>query len=175
MTVATAPGQTLATPGSPAEPELTWQLSAPGRVDRWTRQVVWLMIVANMLDALRAEARATSESPAEPAPRQEPAEPAPKRRLSFSERMDHWTRQVVWLMIIAKMPSERRFQTGLITTVIGAAAVASLAKANQVQPVRRAIAWYNVHGQIEDVKAMAHAVEALKPVEMLEAATTRTE
>jgi hypothetical protein len=182
MTVATAPGQTLARSGSLAEPGRTWRLSVPERLDRWTRQSIWLVIVVNMLGDRWAEARETSERPAEPVPREEPAEPreepaepAPKRRLSFSQRMDHWTRQVVWLMIVAKMPSERRFQTGVITGVIGALALSTLAKDNQARPVRRALAWYNVHGQIQEVKELAQAVDALKPVEMLEAATTRSE
>lgn len=170
MTVATAPGQTLARSGSLAEPGWAWRLSVPERLDRWTRQSIWLVIVLNMLGDRRAEARETSERTAEPVPREEPAEPAPKRRLSFSQRMDHWTRQVVWLMIVAKMPGERRFQTGVITGVIGALALSTLAKDNQARPVRRAIAWYNVHGQIQEVTELGQ-----KPVKMLEAASTRSE
>jgi hypothetical protein len=58
---------------------------------------------------------------------------------------------------------DRRFQTTVITGVIGTYALASAIKNNQAQPVRRAVAWYNVRGEVRDMKVLRRGRRALKP------------
>lgn len=146
-----------------AERGLTRRFSVSRRLDRWTRDGVWVMIMANTLDDLRAQARPASEGPAEPVPAEEPAESGPERRVSLSARVEGLTRYGVWLVVMSNLPGERRFQVGLITKVVGALAVASLLKNNQARPVRRAINWYNVRSQVEEVKEKVLEVATTHP------------
>ena len=89
-----------------------------------------------------------------------PAGPGPAR-LSFLDRM---TRYWVWVAVVAHiMLRDRRFQASVITGAIGAFALGSLTKNNQARPLRRATAWYNVHGQIHDIEVLNQGRRALKP------------
>lgn len=97
---------------------------------------------------------------------------APRR--SVPHRMDRWTRSSIWLAIVANMLGDRRFHARVVTGVIGACAAASLLKNNQARPVRRAITWYNVRSQIQDVKVVQQAARVL-PGDMLEAESSRPE
>jgi len=54
-------------------------------------------------------------------------------------------------------------EPGVITRAIGAFALASLIKNNQARPVRRVVHWYNVRGEIPDMKVLHHARQAVKP------------
>jgi hypothetical protein len=36
-------------------------------------------------------------------------------------------------------------------------------KNNQARPVRRAVHWYNVKGEVHDMKVLHHARQAVKP------------
>ena len=60
---------------------------------------------------------------------------------------------------------DRRFQATVITGVIGTYALASVIKNNQAQPVRRAVAWYNVRGEVHGMKVLHSGRRALKPDE----------
>ena len=55
---------------------------------------------------------------------------------------DRTVRYGIWLAVAIRILGDRRFQASVITGAIGAYALASLAKNNQAQPVRRAIRWY---------------------------------
>jgi hypothetical protein len=89
-----------------------------------------------------------------------PAEPGPARP-SLPDRM---ARYGIWLAVITRiLLHDRRFQATVITGVIGTYALASVTKNNQAQPVRRAIAWYNVQGEIHDMKVLHRGRRALKP------------
>jgi hypothetical protein len=57
---------------------------------------------------------------------------------------------------------DRRFQATVITGVLGAYALGSVTKNNQVRPVRRVVAWYNVQGQAHDVKVLRRGRRALR-------------
>ena len=52
----------------------------------------------------------------------------------------------IWLAVVTRSLGDRRFQAGVITRVIGAYALGSLIKNNQVRPVRRAAHWYTSLG-----------------------------
>jgi hypothetical protein len=51
-------------------------------------------------------------------------------------------------MVAARGLGDRRFLTTVITGAIGAYALVSVINNNQAQPVRRAIRWYNVKGEV---------------------------
>ena len=87
------------------------------------------------------------------------AEPGPARSLP-----DRMARYGIWLAVITHiLLHDRRFQATVITGVIGTYALASVIKNNQAQPVRRAVAWYNVRGEVHDIKVLHSARGALKP------------
>ena len=65
--------------------------------------------------------------------------------------------------MVTRSLGDRRFQVSVITRAIGTYALASVIKNNQARPVRRAIHWYNVEGQIHDAKVLHHARQAVKP------------
>ena len=65
--------------------------------------------------------------------------------------------------MVTRSLGDRRFQVSVITGALGTYALASVIKNNRARPVRRAIHWYNVEGQIHDVKVLHHAREAVKP------------
>ena len=70
----------------------------------------------------------------------------------------------IWLAVITQiLLHDRRFQATVITGVIGTYALASVIKNNQAQPVRRAVAWYNVQGEVHDMKVLRRGRRALKP------------
>jgi hypothetical protein len=62
----------------------------------------------------------------------EPAPPAPAA--NRNQRM-------AWLMVAARLPRDPRFQRGVIMLVIGAAALASLARNNAAASRARLAAW----------------------------------
>ena len=89
-----------------------------------------------------------------------PAEPGPARP-SLPDRM---ARYGIWLAVITRiLLYDRRFQATVITGVIGTYALASVTKNNQARPVRRAVAWYNVQGEVHGMKALHRGRRALKP------------
>jgi hypothetical protein len=89
-----------------------------------------------------------------------PAEPGPAR----SGLPDRVAKYGIWLAVITHIVlHDRRFQTTVVTGVIGTYALASAIKNNQAQPVRRAVAWYNVRGEVRDMKVLRRGRRALKP------------
>ncbi len=89
-----------------------------------------------------------------------PAEPGPARP-GLPDRM---ARDGIWLAVITHiLLHDRRLQATVITGVIGTYALASVVKNNQAQPVRRAIAWYNVRGEVHEMEVLRRGRPALKP------------
>jgi hypothetical protein len=77
--------------------------------------------------------------------------------------LDRMARYWVWVAVIGHIVlRDRRFQASVITGAIGAYALGSVGKNNQVRPLRRATAWYNVHAQVHDMEVL-HRGAALKP------------
>jgi hypothetical protein len=91
-----------------------------------------------------------------------PAGPGPARRARPS-LPDRLVRYGIWLAVVARCLGDRRFQASVITGAIGAYALASVIKNNQARPMRRAIHWYNMEGQIRDAKELHHARQAVGP------------
>ena len=90
------------------------------------------------------------------------AEPGPARP-GLPDRM---ARYGIWLAVITNiLLHDRRFQATVITGVIGTYALASVIKNNQARPVRRAVAWYNVRGEVHGMKVLHRGRQALKPDE----------
>ena len=100
------------------------------------------------------QAGATTEGPARPGSAREARLP------SLSDRI---VRYGIWLAVVTRSLGDRRFQVSVITGAIGAYALGSLIKNNQARPVRRAIHWYNVEGEIQKAKVLHHAQQAVKP------------
>ncbi len=70
----------------------------------------------------------------------------------------------IWLAVITHIVlHDRGFQATVITGVIGTYAVANVIKNNQARPVRRAIAWYEVKGEVHDMEVLHRGRRALKP------------
>ena len=87
------------------------------------------------------------------------AEPGPTRP-SLPDRMAKYG---IWVAVITHIVlHDRRFHATVITGVIGAYALGSVAKNNQARPVRRAIAWYDVQSQAHDVKVLRRGRRALR-------------
>ena len=82
-----------------------------------------------------------------------PAESGPARRPG-SERM---VRYGVWIAVMTRSLGDRRLQTRVITGAVGAYALASLIKNNQLRPVRRAAAWYERLGAIKEPAARSRS------------------
>jgi len=77
---------------------------------------------------------------------------------------DRLARYGIWVAVITRIVlHDRRFQATVITGVIGAYALGSVTKNNQVRPVRRVTAWYNVQGQAHDMKVLRRGRRALNP------------
>jgi hypothetical protein len=106
-----------------------------------------------MMQTAPGQAGATTEGPAGPGPARKARQPG---------RLDGTVRKGVWLVVAVRGLGDRRFLTSVITSVLGAYALASVIKNNQAQPVRRAIHWYNVKGEVHDMKALHDARQTLK-------------
>ena len=91
-----------------------------------------------------------------------PARPGPARGARRPSLPDRIVRYGVWLAVITRSLGDRRLQVSVITGAIGAYALGSLIKNNQARPVRRAIHWYNVEGQIQNAEMRHHARQAMK-------------
>lgn len=67
-----------------------------------------------------------------------------------------------WIMVatVTHVLRDRGFQARVITSVIGAVALARLGRDNQARPVRRAASWYSKLGVSEEL-ARLHASEEL--------------
>ena len=77
---------------------------------------------------------------------------------------DRMARDGIWLAVVTHiLLHDRRFQATVITGVIGTYALASAVKNNQARPVRRAVAWYNVRGEVQGMKVLRRGRRALKP------------
>jgi hypothetical protein len=85
-----------------------------------------------------------------------PAEPGPTQRPSLPDRM---VRHGIWLAVMTRILGDRRFQASVITGAIGAFALASLVKNNQVRAARRAGAWYKRIGGTEEPHPARGALE----------------
>ena len=72
----------------------------------------------------------------------------------------------IWLAILTRALGDRRFQANVITRVLGVYALVSVIKNNQAAPVRRAIHWYNVKGQVHNAEVLHHAREAVKATKL---------
>ncbi|HEU5386150.1 MAG TPA: hypothetical protein VFV73_09645 [Streptosporangiaceae bacterium] len=92
-----------------------------------------------------------------------PAGPEPTREARPPGLPDRVVRYGIWLAVAARCLGDRRFQASVITGAIGVHALFSVIKNNQARPVRRAIHWYNVEGQIHDAKVLHHERPAVKP------------
>ena len=92
-----------------------------------------------------------------------PAGPGPEREARSPSLPDRIVRYGIWLAVGARCLGDRRFQASVITGAIGVYALFSVIKNNQARPVRRAIHWYNVEGQIHDAKVIHHTRPAVKP------------
>ena len=69
----------------------------------------------------------------------------------------------IWLAVITHiLLHDRRFQATVITGVIGTYALVSVIKNNQARPVRRAVAWYNVRGEVHGMKVLHRGRRALE-------------
>jgi hypothetical protein len=101
------------------------------------------------------QAGATSGGPSGPGPAREAWQQA-----NLPDRM---VRYGIWLAVATRMLGDRGFQARVISSVIRAYALAGLIKNNQARPVRRAVHWYNVKGEIHDMKVLHHARQAVKP------------
>jgi hypothetical protein len=78
--------------------------------------------------------------------------------------LDRMARYWIWVAVIGHMVlRDRRFQASVITGAIGAYALGSVGKNNEARPLRRATAWYNVHGQVHDIEVIHGGRRALKP------------
>ena len=87
------------------------------------------------------------------------AEPGPARP-SLPDRVAGYG---IWLAVLTRiLLRDRRFQATVITGVIGTYALASVIKNNQARPVRRAVAWYNVRGEVHGMKVLHRGRRALK-------------
>ncbi len=93
----------------------------------------------------------------------DPAGPGSAREARQPSRLDGMVRNGVWLVVAARGLGDRRLQASVITGAIGAYALVSVIKNNQARPVRRAVQWYNVKGEVHNTRALHHARRALKP------------
>jgi hypothetical protein len=86
-----------------------------------------------------------------------PDGPGRARRAQQPSSADRMVRYGIWLAIAVRSLGDRRFQTNVITRVLGAYALASVIKDNQARPVRRTIAWYNRLGDPRDNQRLHRA------------------
>jgi len=92
-----------------------------------------------------------------------PAGPGPTQEARQASRLDGVVRSGIWLAVVIRCLGDRRFQANVITRAIRAYALASLIKNNQERPVRRAVYWYNMKGQVHGIKVLRRARRAVKP------------
>jgi hypothetical protein len=78
---------------------------------------------------------------------------------------DRMVRDGIWLAVVTRSLGDRRFQASVITRAIGMYALASVVKNNQARPMRRAVHWYNMKGQVHNMKVLHRARQAVKPGE----------
>jgi hypothetical protein len=99
--------------------------------------------------------RTTTGGPAAPGPVQEVRQPS----------LDRMVRDGIWLAVVTRSLGDRRFLANIITHAIRAYALASVIKNNQARPVRRAAHWYNMKGQVHNMKVLHSARRVVKPGE----------
>jgi hypothetical protein len=99
------------------------------------------------------QAGATLEGPVEPGP----------ARPSLPQRMDGIVRYGIWVAVMMRILGDRRFQASVVTGAIGVYALFSVIKNNQARPVRRVVRWYNVQGEVHNMKVLHRARRTLKP------------
>ena len=107
-----------------------------------------------MTETAPGQAGATTEGPAGPGSAREAWQPG------LPDRM---VRYGILLAVAARSLGGRRFQASVITGAIGVYALASVIKNNQAQPVRRVVHWYNVKGEVHDMKVLHDARQAVRP------------
>ena len=90
-----------------------------------------------------------------------PAGPGPTRKARQPSRLDGAVRKGVWLAVAARGLGDRRFLTSVITGAIGSYALVRVIKSNQTRTVRRVVQWYNVKGEVHDMKALHDARQAV--------------
>jgi hypothetical protein len=92
-----------------------------------------------------------------------PAGPGPARQPSLPQRMDRMVRYGIWLAVLTRiLLHDRGLHATVITGVIGTYALASVIKNNQLRPVRRAVHWYSVRGQVHDMEVLHDARRVVK-------------
>ena len=91
----------------------------------------------------------------------DPAEAAPAQT-GLAQRMDGMVRYGVWAAVAMRCLVDRRFVASVITGALGVYALFSLIKNNQARPMRRAVHWYNVQGEVHDIKVLHEARRAVK-------------
>ena len=96
------------------------------------------------------QARVTPGGPAESGSARQAGRPIPPARM---------VKYGVWLVVVTRRLGDRRFLTEVITRAIGAYALASLIKNNQVRPMRRAAHWYTGVGASKKLDRARRAVE----------------
>jgi hypothetical protein len=92
----------------------------------------------------------------------DPAEAAPAQT-GLAQRMDGMVRYGIWAAVAMRSLIDRRFVASVITGALGVYALFSVIKNNQARPVRRVAHWYNVRGEIHDMKVLHEARRAVKP------------
>ena len=89
--------------------------------------------------------------------------PRPERQVRAQGGYQQMVRYGIVLAAVVHMwLHDRRFQVAVITDAIGTYALGSVTKNNQARPLRRATAWYNVHGQVHDMEVLHRGRRALK-------------
>jgi hypothetical protein len=70
------------------------------------------------------------------------AGPGPERQARRPSSADRMIRYGIWLAVAARGLGDQRFQTNVITRILGAYALVSVLKNNEKRPVRRTLDWY---------------------------------
>jgi hypothetical protein len=83
--------------------------------------------------------------------------PRPVRAPGVRQRM---VRYWIVLATVRHILRDRRFQESVIMGAIAVVALGQLGRDNQARPVRRAAAWYQRHGVMQE---LAHVRETLEP------------
>jgi hypothetical protein len=94
-----------------------------------------------------------------------PAEAGPARQARQPSSVDRILRYGIWLAIAARGLGDHRFQTNVITRILGAYALVSVIKDNEARPVRRTLDWYMRVGDPHNIKTLHEARQTLQPGE----------
>ena len=90
------------------------------------------------------------------------AGPGPERQARQPSSADRMIRYGIWLAVAARGLGDHRFQTNVITRILGAYALVSVIKNNEARPVRRTLDWYMRTGDPHNIKKLHDARQALR-------------